>query len=109
MISRLIGLLIAAAGLAAGWFIILEPLHQAQAHAASVSYSIKGFVLVPLALVSGLSLFLGGNTVLPIFLGAPKGTLQKTLAIIIMMIAFGVTGFGWWLFKAQMATLGYGH
>jgi hypothetical protein len=109
MLARLFGLLIVAAGLATGWFIVLEPLHQAAAHAPSVHYSIKGFVFVPLALVSGLALFLGGNSVVPIFLGAPRGFAQKSMAFVIMAVAFSATGAGWWLFTERLAALGYGH
>jgi hypothetical protein len=109
MMARIFGLLIVAAGLAAGWFVIVEPLQQAAAHAPSLHYSLKGFVFVPLALVSGIALFLGGNSVAPIFLGAPRGVAQKSLSFVIIAIAFSTTGAGWWLFTERLATLGYGH
>jgi hypothetical protein len=109
MMARIFGLLVIAVGLAAGWFIIVEPLQLAAAHASSVHYSMKGFVFVPLALVSGLALFLGGDSVAPIFLGAPRGVAQKSLAFVIMAIAFSATGAGWWLFTERLAALGYGH
>ena len=109
MTARLIGLCIVAAGLAAGWFIILDPLQQAQIHGTPVHISMKAFVFAPLAIVSGTFLTLGGNSVAPIFLGAPRGASQKVLAIVIMIIAFSATGVAWWLFKAHLAALGYGH
>ena len=108
MKSRIVGLLLIAAGLACGWFFILGPLHQAQAHAPEVSYNLKSFILAPLLVVGGIALLLGGPPVAEAFVGKPEGRQQIAITVVTALIAFALSGLGWWWFDGQMTALGYG-
>lgn len=103
--TRLGGLLVLAIGAVIGWFFILGPLHQAQAGASTVRYSLKAMVLVPGCLVFGLGYLLGGDRL--VYHDAQRK--RPTPAGWALIAAFLVLAalFYWW-FKQQFAALGYG-
>ena len=109
MTSRLIGIGAILVGLAFGWFFIWLPLEAARAHAPTVEYSIKSFLVVPLVITAGLALLIGGDRVLAAFSGPPKGREEVTISIVVFAIGVIASGLGWWWFDGQMITLGYGN
>ncbi|WP_426399647.1 hypothetical protein ACN9M1_25505 [Ralstonia sp. R-29] len=102
--TRLGGVLTLILGAAIGWFFILGPLHEAQAGAPSVRYSLKAMVLVPACLVFGLAFLVGGDKL------AYRDAQNKRLTPIGwgLVAVFGVVAaLCYWWFKQQFAALGY--
>jgi len=60
LLYRLGGALLMVVGAAIGWLGILRPLQAAQAHAPTVSYDSKIFVVMPLCFVFGVFFLIGG-------------------------------------------------
>lgn len=104
VLHRLGGLVVLGIGLAVGWWGIVRPLELARAHAPEVSYDIKIFVLVPLAIVFGLFFLLVGNRV-------PYRIPEERKLTIVGWVLMGVAAaaaFGcYFLTKQQFAALGY--
>lgn len=102
--ARLGGLLAIAIGLGAGWFFLVQPLHQAMGGAPEVSYSLRAFLLVPLCLVFGLAfLVLGAN-----FKYRTDDHKNFTLlGWLLFGLVVVLTGLGYWWFDQQFAALGY--
>ncbi|MDR2858349.1 MAG: hypothetical protein LBV50_10950 [Novosphingobium sp.] len=101
---RLGGLLCLAIAAGFGWFFIWQPLQAAQAHAPEVGYSIKAFVLVPVAAVFGVFFLIFGGSV-P-YRNAEKQT--PTAAGWILFLAAALAGgIGFWWFDAKFDALGY--
>ncbi len=103
--ARLGGLLVLAIGALIGWFFILGPLHEAQAGAATVRYSLKAMVLVPACLVFGLAFLVRGNKLA--YHDAQRKRLTPTGWMLTALFAVLAALFYWW-FKQQFAALGYG-
>lgn len=105
ILHRLGGLVCLAIAAGFGWFFILQPLQQAQAHAPEVEYSIKAFVLVPFAAVFGLFFLLVGDSV-------PYRNVEKqnftAAGWLVVLVAAAASGLGFWWFQAQFDALGYG-
>lgn len=104
---RLLGIVFLLGGLAAGWFLGLEPLRQAQAHAPVVEYDMRTFMIVPLGLFIGLLLIAGGEKVWGIVHGTPQSGRDWVYRIGLVVVTFGVAWLSWSLFSAQMTALGY--
>ncbi|MCW1430142.1 hypothetical protein [Novosphingobium sp. JCM 18896] len=104
IVHRLGGLLCLAIAAGFGWFLIWQPLQQAEAHVPTVEYSLKAFVLVPFAAVFGLFFLLVGNSV-------PYRNVEKQnltpAGWILFAIAAAVSGLAFWYFKTRFAELGY--
>ena len=104
MLHRVGGLvcLFLAAGF--GWWGNWLPYTEALAGAPSVEFSTKIFVLVPFAAVFGLFFLIFGDSV-------PYRNVEKqtpTLAgLVLMLVAAGAGGFGFWWFDARFDELGY--
>lgn len=106
IVHRLGGLLCLAVAAGFGWFLIWQPLQQAEAHAQTVEYSLKAFVLVPFAAVFGLFFVVFGNQV-P-YRNAEKQNFTPA-GWILFAIAAAVSGLAFWFFKARFAELGYAY
>ena len=104
---RLLGIVFLLGGIAAGWFLALEPIRQAEAHAPVVEYDMKMFMIVPLALFIGLLLIAGGEKVWRIVHGTPQNARDWAYRIGLVAVTFGVAWLSWSLFSAHMTTLGY--
>lgn len=102
--TRLGGLFCLAVAIAIGWYFIWRPLLEAQAHAAEVRYSLKAFVLVPMAGVFGLFFLLVGDSVSYRDEERQRFTAMGWLLFAVAALAGGL---GFWWFKAQFAALGY--
>jgi hypothetical protein len=104
ILYRIGGLFSLAVAAGFGWFFILQPLHQAQAHAPQVEYSIKAFVLVPFAAVFGLFFVLFGDSVA--YRNVEKQT-PTAAGWVLLLLAIVAGGLGFWWFLAQFDALGY--
>ena len=104
---RLLGILFLLGGLAAGWFLGLEPIRQAEAHAEIVKYDMRTFMIVPLALFIGLLLIVGGEKVWGIVHGTPQNARDWTYRIGLVAVTAGVAWLSWSWFSAHMTALGY--
>lgn len=102
--TRLGGVLVLALGAVIGWYFILGPLHQAQAGAPTVRYSLKAMVLVPGCLVFGLAFLFGGDK-LP-YRDAERKRLTPIGWVLVAIFA-AVAALCYWWFKQQFAALGY--
>lgn len=103
--TRLGGVLVLFTGAVIGWFFILGPLHQAQAGAPTVHYSLKAMVLVPACLVFGLAFLVGGDKL------AYRDAERKRLTPLgwgLVAIFAAAAALCYWWFKQQFAALGYG-
>ena len=101
---RLGGLLCLAIGLAAGWWGIWQPYQQALAGAAEVQYSLKVFVLVPVALIFGLFFVIVGDSV-P-YRNAEAQTFTPAGWLLMAIVAIG-SGAAFWWFKQAFEAMGY--
>ena len=103
--TRLGGVLVLSIGAVIGWFFILGPLHQAQAGAPTVRYSLKAMVLVPACLVFGLAFLVGGDKLA--YRDAERKRLTP-LGWVLMVIFAAAAALCYWWFTQQFAALGYG-
>ena len=103
--TRLGGVLVLSIGAVIGWFFILGPLHEAQAGAPTVRYSLKAMVLVPACLVFGLAFLVGGDKLA--YRDAERKRLTPLGWVLVAIFAAAVALCYWW-FKQQFAALGYG-
>jgi len=101
---RLGGLLCLAIASAAGWWGIWQPYQQALAGAAEVQYSLKVFVLAPVALIFGLFFVVFGDSVPYRDAQAQKLT---PAGWILMAIVTVVSSASFWWFKQAFETLGF--
>ena len=104
---RLLGVAFLLAGLAAGWFLGLGPIREAQAHAPIVEYDMKTFMIVPLAIFIGLLLIAGGEKLWGVVHGTPDNARDWVYRIVLIAVTLGVAWLSWSLFSAHMASLGY--
>ncbi|CAJ0789691.1 hypothetical protein LMG19083_01904 [Ralstonia psammae] len=102
--ARLGGVLVLILGAVIGWIFILGPLHQAQAGAATVCYSLKAMVLVPGCVVFGLAFLVGGDKLA--YRDAQRKRLTPLGWVLIAFFA-AASAFCYWWFKQQFAALGY--
>lgn len=105
--ARLLGAAIIAAGSGIAWLAMIRPLQQAHAGAASVTMSIKAFLVAPMLLCAGLVLLLGGAVVMNAFRTPPSGRQQHLIVwgTAVATLLSGAIGF-WW-FQQQLSILGY--
>ena len=105
LLYRIGGLVCLAIAAGFGWFVIWQPLQDAQAHAPEVRQSIKAFVLVPFAAVFGIFFLIFGGSV-------PYRNVEKQTPTaagwVLFIVAAAASGIGFWWFKAQFDALGYG-
>ena len=104
---RLFGIIFLLGGLAAGWFWGLGPLREAQAHAEVVKYSMKTFMVVPLAIFIGILLIGGGERVWAIVHGTPDNAKDWGYRIALIGVTLVVAWLCWTWFEGQMNLLGY--
>ncbi|UJW84810.1 hypothetical protein [Devosia sp. SL43] len=102
--TRLGGVVALALGAAIFWFFIWQPLQQAQAGAAEISYSTKAFILVPFCAVFGIAFLLFGSRFEYRNADHKNFTLAGWVAFI---IGVALAGAGWWWYEQQFAALGY--
>lgn len=102
--NRLGGLLACAIGAGAGWWGIWLPLQAARAHAPEVRYQTSIFVLVPLAIVFGLFLLIGGSK-WP-YRDAERQTLTPVGWALLAMVAIA-SGLSFFWLTSTFAELGY--
>ena len=101
---RLGGLVLVAVGLAVCWFFLVEPLHQAMAGTAEVSYQLKAFVLVPLCVMFGLGFLVAGSRL------EYRTADHKNFTVtgwILFIVAAALTAAGYFWFQQQFDALGY--
>jgi hypothetical protein len=103
---RLAGLVCIAIAGAAGWWGIWQPWQAALAHEPQVHYSLKVFVLVPVAAVFGLFFLIFGDSVPYRNPEKQSFTAAGWLLMLAVLLASGVT---FWWFKAQFDALGYAY
>ncbi len=104
MRERAIGAFLLAVGALLGYLCVYQPLEAAERQADSVSFSLKGAVLCPIAVVMGAIYLLMGQHATTIF-----GTRDEPKpAVWVIGIALAAAGFGlyFWL-KAALAAKGY--
>ena len=110
---RLVGIGLIGLGVAVAWIFGLGPLREAQAQAARVSYDVKAFVAAPFAIVCGLFLVVGGESVGHMIGGPLAGRIQtatgaQKVTVIAMLVIAGLASFAaWWWFDAELTRLGY--
>jgi hypothetical protein len=110
---RLVGIALIALGAAIAWIFGLGPLREAQAGAARVSYDVKAFVAAPSAIVFGLFLVVGGESVGTMIGGPLAGRFQtassgQKLMLVAMLAWAGLASFAaWYWFDAELTRLGY--
>lgn len=105
--ARLLGLALIAGGIGLAWFFGFEPLQEAQAGAAQVSYSMKMFIVAPMAIVFGLFLLVGGAQVADVVTQPPRTKRQHMIVWPLFAVALAAGGLAWWWFDAQLSGLGY--
>ena len=105
--ARLIGLAVAAAGVGLAWFFGFKPLEEARAGAQEVSYSIKMFLIAPMAIVFGLFLAIGGAQVADVVMAPPRTTRQHLIVWPLFVLALAAGGLAWWWLDGQLGALGY--
>jgi hypothetical protein len=103
--ARLGGLACLLLAAAFGAWGIWQPLSRAAAGDPTVSYSVKVFVLVPMAAVFGLFFVIFGDRI-P-YRNAERQSLTPA-GWALMGVATVAAGVGFWWFKAQFEALGYG-
>lgn len=104
---RLLGVVFFIGGLILDWFAVFEPLREAQAHAAMITYSWKSFAAVPVAIFIGLLLMAGGERVWLIVHGTPDNAKDWAYRFVLVGTGLGVGWATWTWFEAQMTALGY--
>lgn len=105
---RLLGVVFLIGGLLAGWFWGLGPLREAQAHVPVVKYDKNMFMAVPVAIMIGLTLILGGEEVWDIVNGPPTSKRVWIWRIAGLAIALPIALLSANWFDGQMKALGYG-
>ena len=105
--ARLIGLAVAAAGVTLAWFFGFKPLEEARAGAQEVSYSVKMFLVAPMAIVFGLFLAIGGTRVADVVMQPPRTARQHMIVWPLFVLALGAGGLAWWWLDGQLGALGY--
>jgi hypothetical protein len=105
--ARLLGIVLIGAGLALAWYFGLGPLREAQAGATEVSYSVKLFVVAPMAVLSGLVLLVGGASVADAITHPPRTRRQHLIVWPLFAASLAVGGLAYWWFDAQLHALGY--
>ena len=110
---RLVGIGLIALGVAVAWIFGLGPLNEAWAGAQRVSYDARVFVAGPAAIVFGLFLIVGGESVGkmiggPLANSFPTATGGQKAMVIAMLAIAGLASLGaWWWFDAELTRLGY--
>jgi hypothetical protein len=108
MRGRLFGLILLMVGVAIAYFFIMGPLAEARAGAEEVRFSVQAFVVAPMALITGILLLIGGNSLLELIDGPPESPAQWIVTIgILAVVAIAGLG-GYWWFNTVMEKLGYG-
>ena len=107
MLARLIGLLILAAGAAAGWYLGLGPLEAARAGAAEVQIHDKIFLIAPMAMLMGLFVMVGGEPVLESYRRPPRSRRDHLLVWPMFGLAVLAGLAGWWWIDQQLDAMGY--
>lgn len=105
--ARLLGLMMIAAGVAAGWFFGWRPLEEARAGAAHVSVSSKIFIFAPMAVAFGLVLLLGGAAVAGAVTTPPRTKRQHLIVWPVFAVALAAGGLGYWWYQGELHRLGY--
>ncbi len=104
---RLLGVASLLGGIVAGWFWVLGPLREAQAHYPTVEYDMKTFMVVPLLMIMGLMLITWGERVWIILHGTPDNAKDWAYRIAMIAVAGGLAWLSWIWFDGQMSALGY--
>jgi hypothetical protein len=107
MKARLIGLAVVAVGVALAWYFGFKPLEEARAGAQEGSYSIKMFLVAPMAIVFGLFLLIGGARVADVAMEPPRTRRQRLIVWPLFALALAAGGHAWWWLDAQLGALGY--
>jgi len=105
--ARLIGVAMIALGVGLAWFFGLKPLQEARAGAAEVSYSMKAFIVAPMAAVAGLFLLVGGPSVQAAMLSPPRTKAQHLIVWPMFAAALALGFLAWWWFDSQLRAIGY--
>lgn len=104
---KLLGIATFLGGLVAGWFWILGPLRQAQAHAPSIDFDDRLVAVVPGLIVMGLMLMAWGERVWIVLHGTPDNARDWGYRIGMIAVIGGLAWLTWVWFSGQMAALGY--
>lgn len=105
--ARILGLVMVAAGVAAGWFFGWRPLAAAQAGAPHVSVSAKVFIFAPMAIAFGLVLLIGGAAVADAVMTPPRTRRQHLIVWPLFLVALAAGGLGYWWYQGELHRLGY--
>ena len=100
MKTRLVGLGLIGCGVLAAMLFLDLPVRDGPGGSMGGS-RLKGLVFVPLAVVTGLALALGGTPVLEAFQARPKSKAQLTLVLSIIIGSGVLTGLGYWQLKTR--------
>ena len=101
---RLGGLLSIAIGVGLGWFAFWKPLQEARAHAESVAFYPKLFILMPVCIVFGLAFLFAGAAL------EYRDEEQKSLTPTgwaLFAVSAVMAGLAYWWMHRQIGALGY--
>ena len=103
--QRLGGLAMIAIGVVFAWLAIWRPLQAARAHEPRVDLWMKGVVIVPLGIIFGLALLIGGDRYE--YRTADHKNLTRAGWVLFALVAVVAFPLYFWL-DGRLTALGYG-
>lgn len=100
MRTRIAGLVLIVVGVLFAYFFVYLPVRDGGTGFMGPA-RLNALVFVPLAVVTGFALLIGGPTVLGAFQARPKSRAQLALVLGIIIGSGVLTGIGYWQLKAR--------
>jgi hypothetical protein len=104
MRERLVGTVMLVAGVALSYLSVYQPLEAAAREDPTVSFSMKGAVLCPLAVVMGAAYLILGNRATTVF--GTRETPKPAVWVCAVVLALAGFGLYFWL-RAALEAKGY--